>query len=399
MDLKMSEILKVSRTNPNAKPVEACGQTFPSRNAFYAHASQITGRTFDSVSTQAQLTKLEGDALVEYLRTSPVKSKPVEACGQTFPSRNAFYAHASQITGRTFASVESFAQLTKLEGDALVEYLRTSPTRFKPVEACGQTFPTRNAFYAHVARITGRTPGSVRSWAQTNKLEGDALLKHIRASSISVDGKLYPTGLAFAQAYGLDIRSVNRHLAAGNSPTYILERAGKLKKAPAAGKRPTVAGKSAVQMSGWVWNSFHALLQYYGAVAKGPTVREAMGRGKTLAFAMYPILANHYVFGNLRQDNRLTPEREALIPPNYLPIDQPRLTPLNLDDRQATPDWAVMPPGAVHDFEGARQAPSLAKTMQALRSGHGGARRGAFSSSHFGNLNEFDVIDPVQRAA
>jgi hypothetical protein len=107
---------------------------------------------------------------------------PTTYAGETFPSRRALAAHLARLTGRSVSTVEQFLSRNGGDAEAFVAHARSVQADSRiPTTYDGRTFPSRTALAEYLAPLLGRPWRSVeQSLCETR---GDAELLVARASA------------------------------------------------------------------------------------------------------------------------------------------------------------------------------------------------------------------------
>ena len=375
------------KKNLRKKPITLFGTTYSSKTAA-AVAISLEYKISPDIA-KAHINGAKGPREIEELivKTSKIVSGEVKRMGYTKPITLFGVTYASKkeaaIALAAGYGISLRTALGCINGDtppAEIEkwFLQIKPVKV-PITLFGVEYQSKVDAAQALGKAHGVNAGTLRRalHAQGSSLRDieakiTSLIQIVaaRAPLLRFDGRQYKSASDFAKEHDLCPLVVRGHIKAGNSLRFIANLHGiKVRQRTSPG-RPTIATESSVRMSGWVWGSKSALLAYYnrgrklGGQVYYDVAEPAKKRG--WAFALQALLAEHYSFGNLLENNRFKPEIEADLPAWCLPIDQDRLGPLDAQDARGTPDWAQMPPGAVHEFYSARATPELVKTAQAM---------------------------------
>ena len=125
-------------------------------------------------------------------------SIPTTYDGQTFPSRRALAAHLARLTGRSVRTVEQFLSRNGGDAEAFMAHARSVQADSRiPATYDGRTFPSRTALAEHLAPLLGRPWRSVAQSLCKTRGDADLLVARVRAraarsSSLASRAATYP---------------------------------------------------------------------------------------------------------------------------------------------------------------------------------------------------------------
>jgi hypothetical protein len=109
-------------------------------------------------------------------------SIPTTYAGETFPSRRALAAHLARLTGRSVSTVEQFLSRNGGDAEAFMAHARSVQADSRiPTVYGGRTFPSRTALADYLAPLLGRPWRSVEQSLCETRGDAELLVARARA--------------------------------------------------------------------------------------------------------------------------------------------------------------------------------------------------------------------------
>ncbi len=329
-----------------AVAVTVAGVVYPSRNAAAKELVRLTSCTTRSAEVMLWRSDNNGDVALERLRNARrrsvkrdvkpkahqdkavarvAKAKPVKQARQYDPERAAAMAKIARETGFSVGHLQRTAKQHGLDLHGLTEWAQAQAPSLKARRA-------RSSEIRRLSRETGFSENHLATTAKQHGLDLHGLTEWAQARThsrqVTVAGKTYPNRAAYLRVlnhrYRIPIPTLEYW-----AQTVPLE--GLPAKALASSKardperyRPRIHGGE-VAAYGWRWRSATAFSIYYFGYSGGSTsvskVREQSKTELSWAKAALPRLLHLFDSREIGADCRWSPEREAEMPPRYLPLN------------------------------------------------------------------------------